>query len=328
MDQIFVSESESNSSDINSLELTSSSTVNYLMDLINTIESMAEDRLLNKGNANALIVKIENAIKSIEKGNTNAFSGQLNALINEVEDFIDNGVLTKTEGETLINKVETGIILFEGGITDPNDGYEYRVVLIGDQLWMAENLRAIKFNDGTDIPLVTDNTEWSENMFLSSPAYCWYNNDYDNFGNTYGALYNWYTVETGKLCPIGWHVPSDLEWHKMISFLDPNANSIDPPYTYPYESEIAGGLLKETGTSHWENPNEGAINEFGFTALPGGFRYPTGEFEQEGTYGIWWSNNIIDPNQSWYRGMEYINSWVHRSYHSMNHGNSIRCVKD
>lgn len=89
------------------------------------------------------------------------------------------------------------------------DGNTYKTVLFGKQLWMAENLKTTKYNDGSTIPLVNNSSEWGE---LTQPAYCWYNNDLKNNKNQYGALYNWYAVETGKLCPIGWHVPSDKVW--------------------------------------------------------------------------------------------------------------------
>jgi hypothetical protein len=96
------------------------------------------------------------------------------------------------------------------------DGNEYGIVTIGNQIWMAENLRTTKFNDGTPIPLVTNHEAWYK---LNSPGYCWYDNDEKKYRDVYGALYNWYAVNTGKLCPKGWHVPSDAEWTELITFL-------------------------------------------------------------------------------------------------------------
>ena len=89
------------------------------------------------------------------------------------------------------------------------EGNIYSALRIGNQIWMAENLKTTKFNDGTLIPFVSSNLEWNK---LSQPAYCWYNNDELNNRKLYGALYNWFAVETGKLCPLGWHVPTDKEW--------------------------------------------------------------------------------------------------------------------
>ena len=114
------------------------------------------------------------------------------------------------------------------------------------------------YNDNSNIPLVSDNSEWTN---LLTPGYCWYNNNEDANKTVYGALYNWYTVNTGKLCPIGWHVPIKEEWMKLLTFINDN-----------------GGKLKEVGMAHWHFPNVGATNSSGFTALPGGFRSRTGNF--------------------------------------------------
>ncbi len=154
---------------------------------------------------------------------------------------------------------------------DGSNNY-YSVVQIGTQTWMAENLRATKFNDGTDIPLVTDYTDWDK---LSTPGYCWYKNDADTYKIPYGALYNWFTVSTGKLCPAGWHVATNPEWATLVN-------------TYLGGGSVAGGKLKETGTAHWKSPNTGASNETGFTALPGGNR-TYGASRGIGYGGFWWT---------------------------------------
>ena len=135
------------------------------------------------------------------------------------------------------------------------EGNVYKTIAIGKQVWMTENLKTTKFNDGTSIPMVTENEAWIK---LTTPAYSWYNNDSTANKNTYGALYNWYTVKTNKLCPAGWHVPTDAEWVALITYLE--------GFT------VAGGKMKEKGIEHWKSPNEGATNETGFTALPGGYR--------------------------------------------------------
>jgi len=94
------------------------------------------------------------------------------------------------------------------------DGNVYHTVIIGTQIWMVENLKTTKYNDGTSIANVTDNVEW---IGLTSPAYCWYNN-YTSYKTQFGALYNWYAVNTGKLAPTGWHVPSHAEWTTLTNF--------------------------------------------------------------------------------------------------------------
>jgi len=148
------------------------------------------------------------------------------------------------------------------------EGNVYPTVNIGTQVWMAENLKTTKYNDGMAMPLVSDNNAWEA---LKTPGYCWYNNDAAANKNRFGALYNWYTVNTKKLCPAGWHVPNDKEWTTLRTYLG--------------GEEIAGGKLKETGTTHWTSPNTDATNQTEFTALPGGGRRSNGEFFGLGTQG-------------------------------------------
>jgi uncharacterized protein (TIGR02145 family) len=157
------------------------------------------------------------------------------------------------------------------------DGNVYKTVTIGTQVWMAENLKTTKYNDGAAIPLVTDNNF----INLTTPAYCWYNNDAPTYKNTYGAIYNWYTVNTGKLCPTGWHVPSEVEFNTLFTFLGGIG--------------VAGPKLKEAGTTHWGSLNVGSTNESGFTALPGGGRGYQGAFYYIGNTGFWWSSTEKSP---------------------------------
>ena len=202
------------------------------------------------------------------------------------------------------------------------DGNVYNTVVIGTQIWMKENLKTTKYNDGTAIPNVTDNTEWEN---LTTGAYCWYDND-NSYKNPYGALYNWYAVETGKLCPEGWHVSSSFDWIKLKFFLGGNTDFIignTPP------GKPEGGKLKETGTSHWKAPNTGATNETGFSALPGGWR-ENDRFKYFGTAGYWWGDG--DAGQATWealgRIMKYDNKEVWRLYNPKRSGLSVRCIKD
>jgi uncharacterized protein (TIGR02145 family) len=183
---------------------------------------------------------------------------------------------------------------------------------------MAENLKTTKYNDGTAIPNVTDGSEWA---VLTTPAYCWYNNNIVN-KDIYGALYNWYVVKTGSLCPSGWHVPTDAEWHQLVLSLDPNAVLADA------ESEIAGSKLKEEGTTRWSSPNAGTTNESGFTALPGGNRRYDGLFFGPTGNGTWRTASEYDATHVWYRYMFYYSSCVYRKATNMQAGYSVRCVKD
>ncbi|HEY5511140.1 MAG TPA: FISUMP domain-containing protein, partial [Prolixibacteraceae bacterium] len=199
--------------------------------------------------------------------------------------------------------------------TDPVidvDGNIYTTVTIGTQVWMAENLKTTKYNDNSAILNVTDNTTWAGR---TEGAYCWYSNDETTYKPTYGALYNGYAVNTTKLCPTGWHVPTNTEWTTLTTDL----GGLD----------VAGGKLKETGTTHWLSPNTGATNTSGFTALPGGSRdYSSGTFDYIGRYGNWWSSTMNKSQQIYYRTMYNNASDVDGSPISKTYGFSVRCLKN
>ena len=195
---------------------------------------------------------------------------------------------------------------------DSIDNYIYRTVKIGNQTWIAENLKTTRYNDGTLIPLVTDSTVWEN---LKTPAYCWYNNDEAASKTPYGALYNWHAVKTGKLCPLGWHVPSAAEWDTLANYLG--------------HDSIAVEALKETGTAHWASPNTGTTNKSGFTALPGGLRIKT--FKGVGDVGNWWSSSESKAYEASYAFYQTIDRNYY--YHYINDapkeiGFSVRCVKN
>jgi uncharacterized protein (TIGR02145 family) len=198
-----------------------------------------------------------------------------------------------------------------GSITD-KDGNVYTSVTIGTQVWMVENLKTTKYTDNINIPLVTDNTAWAN---LTSSGYCWYNNDASTYKASYGAIYNWYALSTGKLCPTGWHVPSDAEWTTLTTFLG--------------GENVAGGKLKEAGTTHWLSPNTNATNETGFTALPGGLRgYSNGIFSSIGQYGYWWSSSLDFGNQFFVRNLFNNTVLVWKGASDKQAGLSVRCLKD
>ena len=187
------------------------------------------------------------------------------------------------------------------------EGNKYRTVQIGDQIWMAENLKTSKLNDGSPISLIIEDATWQNSV---NPAYCWYNIDFVGYGNTYGALYNFFTVNTGKLCPQGWKVPSKEDWVELVILLGGDLT--------------AGGKLKETGIAHWSDPNTGATNEVGFTALPGGFRDYREDysFDQIGITGIWWSSDTTILGIQASQSVAIIMSFP------PNYGLSVRCLKD
>lgn len=195
-------------------------------------------------------------------------------------------------------------------ITDA-DGNIYNVASIGTQVWMTENLKTTKYNDGTSIPLSTVNSFWTYTNTLN-PGYCWYNNDETTYKNTYGALYNWYAVSTGKLCPSGWHVPTDNEFITLMIFVG--------------GENVGGTRLKESGNTHWAASSTSSNNEYSFTALPGGQRY--NGFSSLGTFGNFWSNTAYDFQTSYTMELTY-NYWgVTRVGYHKSYGVSVRCIKD
>ncbi len=221
-------------------------------------------------------------------------------------------------GQYNVNTEVDSVIFYkptlEGNITYDSitdiDGNTYKTVTIGTQTWMAKNLKVTKYNDGIAIPNVTNNTEWKE---LTTGALCDYANTPSN-SETYGKLYNWHAVNTGKLCPTGWHVPSDAEWTELTDYLGGES--------------VAGGKLKETGTTHWASPNTGATNETGFTALPGGYRSSGGAFYNDGDNGTWWSATETNATSAWYRNMGNNYSNVIRGNNYSEVGFFVRCVRD
>jgi uncharacterized protein (TIGR02145 family) len=176
---------------------------------------------------------------------------------------------------------------------------------------MAENLRASRYNDSTPIPNVKDGGKWAA---LTTPALCWYKNSEAAFKPIYGAMYNWYTVNTRKLCPSGWHVPSSEEWTALSAVLG--------------GEEVAGGKLKEKGEAYWSIPNEGATNEYRFTALPGGLRYSDGEFRDFGFGGYWWTSSELSEDRAYFLFLFYQDAKLFRFDNSKKNGFYVRCIKD
>ena len=195
------------------------------------------------------------------------------------------------------------------------DGNVYNVIRIGTQVWMAENLKTTKYRNGDPIPNVTDNTAWAA---LSTGAYCWLNNDAVTYKATYGALYNWWAVSDSRnIAPTGWHVPTDAEWTTLTTFLGGES--------------VAGGKLKETGTTHWQSPNTDATNSSGFTALPGGDRNSGGTFYTIGYHGFWWSSTANGASYAWYAWYQVLGydfASVNRNNFYKQGGDAVRCVRD
>ncbi len=209
------------------------------------------------------------------------------------------------------------------------DGNLYTSVPIGKQLWLIQNLKTTHYNNGDAIPNDTGKTEWDT---ITKSAYCNYNND-TAMATIYGRLYNWYVViDKRGVCPVGWHVPSDTEWHALALSLDPYAlmPAVINNNNDKIESTTAGAALKAKDV--WGGLSENATNSSGFTALPGGVRssYESSNFDGNGIGGFFycWSITEYSTLESWSRYMTYGTSIIYRTYIPNNFGNSIRCVKD
>jgi len=203
------------------------------------------------------------------------------------------------------------------------DGNVYRIVKIGDQWWMAEDLRVTHYRNGDAIPKVIDYSAWGA---LSTGAY-WYYDNASSYAATYGALYNWYVVtDSRNLAPAGWHVPTDAEWKQLEMYLGMSQSDADD---YGRRGTNEGGKLKETGTIHWDSPNEGATNSSGFCARPGGHREKNyGHFRDMGGYAYYWSATEYYSDSAWYRILSYYRSGVSRNYVGKHYGFSVRCIRD
>ena len=162
-----------------------------------------------------------------------------------------------------------------GSLTD-QDGNQYKTIVVGTQEWMAENLKARRFRNGALISMVTNPTTWAG---LTFAATTWYNNDSVTYKCPYGKLYNWNAVtDTRRICPVGWHVPTHNEWLVLEEALG--------------GGEVAGGKMKSTGKQFYNNPNQDATNESGFSGLPGGCRNFNGTFGFVRNEGYWWTSTI------------------------------------
>ena len=215
-----------------------------------------------------------------------------------------------------------------GGMTDI-DGNTYNSVIIGTQEWTKQNLNVSKYSDGTPIPEVTDPTQWAN---LTTGAWCYYANNTANNGPIFGKLYNWYAVAgiydaeslanpplRKNLAPTGWHVPSNVEWNTLTTFLGGEG--------------VAGGKMKSTGTTSagtglWAGTNEYATNVSGFSGLPAGYRTNDGTFNYIRLNATWWSSSENDTTVAWWRSLNTNVGIVESSYASKKYGFSVRLMNN
>jgi len=235
----------------------------------------------------------------------------------------------------LLSIITLSAILFGCSTQNPNpinnsnnsvtdiDGNIYPTVQMCNQVWTAKNLNVSHYRNGDVIPQVTDSITWAN---LTTGAWCYYENNTSN-GLIYGKLYNWYAVNDPRgLAPIGYHIPSDMEWNVVINCLG-GGNS-------------AAGYMKEVSFIHWGNPGNGyngGNNSSGFTALPGGFRLDSsyelgnmlyGVFDNVQTGGFWWTSTDTNSPSAWVYDMAFESDGIERYDAGKAWGFSVRCVKN
>lgn len=213
----------------------------------------------------------------------------------------------------------SGFYFFKGGVwtmlsetTSYPNGTATPVLTICCQSWMTKNLDVATYRNGDPIPKVTDNAAW---VALTTGAYCYYNNDSATYAATYGKLYNWYAVNDPRgLAPEGWHIPTDFEWTTLENCLG--------------GATVAGGAMKELGTTHWTTPNTGATNISGYSGLPAGYRDISGPFFNVGNLGYLWSSTQGSTTNAWTRNLNYNLGSIGRVNLNKPYGFTVRCLRD
>jgi uncharacterized protein (TIGR02145 family) len=205
------------------------------------------------------------------------------------------------------------------------DGNIYKTVEIGTQVWMAENLKTSRFNDGTEIPYINDP------IFNLEPGFCWYKKNESIFKDIYGGYYNWFAVNTGKLCPAGWHVPTDNEWKVLEEFIGISQADAD---MMGCRGTTQGLMIREPGTENWVDESISASNASGFTGLPGGscgFFMEDFSCGGEGIIAMWWTDTELNTDPGSWGYMRWIlwdGSCIQRSELEKKAAINVRCIKD
>ncbi len=261
--------------------------------------------LILYGGADASDSRVINVATPVNSGDAvnKTYVDQLLSRIEELDARID-------KLEAIINPPDTSLMDLDSNF--------YKIITIGNQEWMAEDLRTTTYSDGTPISNVTSASEW---ISLSSPAYCWYMND-DSHKIPNGALYNWYAVNTQKICPAGWHVPSDSEWKTLEMTLGMSQSEADND---GWRGTNEGTKLKNT--TGWVSGS--GTNESGFTAIAGGLRdWDDAAFYWLGYYSHWWTSTQESSYTAWDRDISYTNTAIFRFPNNKTYGMSVRCLKD
>ena len=294
------------------------------------------ERVISTGasGGTAIITRLSNNTQSIEERKSIDQAKGFKAIVNMAYKDGDRLKYTAVSGNsvTVMTEIPTAnktVTFIFAECKDGDDNY-YPVITINNQVWMAKNLKTTRYNDGiTIIPIVQDNADWS---ILSTPGYSWYNNDEATYKNAFGALYNWYAVGSGSLCPTGWSVPTDEQWTILENYLIASGYNYDGT---TYDNKLAKSLASITG---WDSSsNEGAVgnadysekrNATGFTTIPGGYRDAAGTFNDAGKDGGWWSATETGTHSAIDRWIYYSASNLIWGEYSKRNGFSVRCLKD
>jgi len=237
----------------------------------------------------------------------------------------DNIGFTTISSFTVTTKPNIVASVNYGTVTDQN-GNSYKTVVIGTQTWMADNLRSLSYNDNTTIPVIAVDTTWNN---LITAATCTYSNTSNGDSiKRFGRLYNWYAVNSGKLCPLGWHIPSETEWVTVTKYL------MDNGYGYGGTGEkIAKSIAS---TSGWQTStqagevgnNQGSNNKSGFSATAGGQKNEDGTFVSIGNNAYWWSSTELNYGFAYYHSINSYSAVVDTVLNHKSVGLSVRCVKN
>jgi uncharacterized protein (TIGR02145 family) len=230
--------------------------------------------------------------------------------LRELKGLLDGGFISQEEA----NLLKTELIQGESITGALKSDGQFKTVSVSNQTWMAENLNVSCFRNGTEIPEAQTKENWIKLGNERKAAWCYYENNQEN-KYKYGKLYNWYAIKDPRvLSPKGWHIPSDEEWTRLTTFLG--------------GQNISGGILKEAGALHWSNPNTGATNTIGFSALPGGYRNNSALFSLLSYNCGFWSSTEISESHALIRYLSYAQDEIYIDDYFKTDGFSVRCIKD
>jgi len=263
-----------------------------------------------------------------DDGNSNGnYTGQITGLLSETTYYV-RAYATNSSGTTYSNSItiDTYTSSFAGILTDV-EGNEYELISIGDQIWTSENLRTTKYNDGANIPIVSDSLQW---VNLTTGAMCYYDNNFDDNSSVNGALYNFFVIETDMLCPDGYHVPTSQEWTVMENYLINNG--------YNYDGSISGNKIAKSLASAEGWLEDGEIGNVGnnqignnsteFNAYPAGIRSGTAAFLSIDANACFWTSTSINSTYCYNKDIFHTSPEVFLNENLKSEGFSVRCVND